>query len=736
MRRIGAPAETSWHRQFSCQRADGDPRNTGGSGPSRFFVIRPTSPPTSGRRKMFKNLSIRLRILALAGLLILLSIVIAGAGWYAISQVSAALAESIRVARQAQFVTVGIREFAGADRRVVSYLQTATDDDEQRYTTRKTDSDAAFGQALELVRDPHRRQAMLDGRQSLKDHFATADAIIRDRKALRQRVTSIQEALAALPGSAKRERDSTQSPVQRLASIDSLRRAAQVGPKASPIRTLSATAAGRSPRESDVGLVAATSGTGLGLADAGPVPDTAKPDVGGAAGRHIVLIQHIGEAAQLVALDPSDATLANYAAAIQAFGDTPPPNDAAARLLLVAGDATAAARSILQNYDKLQETEPAFMDKLKALRLELTAFAGEIANGAIATAASGTSEVIYASAFAVVAGSLLAWFIVRGIIVPLNAMTGAMTGLAAGDGTVDIPEMRSKSELGAMARAVDVFKQNADKIAAMLTAETTTREIGEVISGAAAGDLTIRVPLDNKVGFLKDIGEQVNRLLNATSTALSQVATALRESTDALKSVSDNTKAASDKASTASQLVQKGLTSVERLADIVEAIAQNSRKVNQITQVIAQIANRTHILSLNAAIEAARAGEHGKGFVVVAQEVGKLAESAGQNAKQITDIVEQATIDSNEGKSATDVVRGAMQGIAAQTDQTTQMIHSSAAAVEEQQATITQIDSSVSQLRSIATSNSTAAEEITATMVQLSQLADETRGRLAQFKTA
>ena len=91
--------------------------------------------------------------------------------------------------------------------------------------------------------------------------------------------------------------------------------------------------------------------------------------MGGAAGRHIGLIQHIGEAAQLVALDPSDATLANYAAAVQALGDTPPPNDAAGRLLLVAGDATAAARSILQNYDKLQETEPAFMDKLKALRL-------------------------------------------------------------------------------------------------------------------------------------------------------------------------------------------------------------------------------------------------------------------------------------------------------------------------------------------------------------------------------
>jgi methyl-accepting chemotaxis protein len=714
---------------------------------------------------MFKNLSIRLRILTLAGLLLFMSIVTAVAGWYAISQVSIAMADSIRVAKQLQFITVGIREFAGADRLVVGYVQTATDDDEQIYATRKAAADTAFSQALELVRDPGRRQAMLDARQSQRDYLAAADVIMRDRKALRERAAGIRDALAALPASAKKERDSAQPAVQRLAALDSLRRPAVAGPRTTGLaRPQSPGAAARGQRVNDGGIVAAIPAA---------LPDPAKPDpeASGDASRNTGLLQHIGEAAQLVALNPSEATLANYAAAVQSFGDTPPPSDSAAHLLLVASDATAAARMILQNYGKLQQTEPGFLDKLKDLRVQLTSFADEIARGAVVTATSGTNVVIGVSAAALVIGSIFAWLIVRGIVVPLNAMTGAMTGLAAGDGSVEIPEMRSRSELGAMARAVDVFKQNADKIAAMLTAEATTREIGEVISGAAAGDLTIRVPLENKVGFLKDIGGQVNRLLDTTnvafkefgekarhtaisvgeasaavgqvsdgarsqSGALTQVATALRESTDALKSVSDNTKAASDKASTASQLVQKGLLSVERLAGIVDAIAQNSRKVNQITQVIAQIANRTHILSLNAAIEAARAGEHGKGFVVVAQEVGKLAESAGQNAKQITDIVEQAAIDANEGKSATDMVRSAMQGIAAESDQTTQMIHSSAAAVEQQQATITQIDSNVSQLRSIATSNSAAAEEITATMVQLSQLADETRGRLAQFKTA
>jgi methyl-accepting chemotaxis protein len=655
---------------------------------------------------MLKNLSIRSRIQLLAGVLLLLSLGIAGVGYYALSTAESQYTRALLYGRQAQLFLLGDREFAGAGRRLVGYIQTSSDDDEKRYFSRKTNTDKAFSDAIDLFIDPVVKQQAVEARKAVREFIDQSDAVMAERKALAQRAIALRD-----PGSSRRDQQD-----------------------------------GGAPRGGD----------------------------------------QINEALRLVALAPSEVTLAHYAAVTAsswASGSAPAINQQAANALpsatatdvphgtQTALNLTGAAQSMLQKFQKVIGTENEVLSKSEELRNQLIERRDEAVRVAVAGTSTANLLLLWISVGAVLIGGFLSWFITNEIIVPLNAMTGAMVRLADGDGAVTIPDMESKTELGAMARAVDVFKQNADRIKAMLKAEATTREIGEVISKAAQGDLTVRVPTADKVGFLKDISEQVNRLLDPTheavkefgdqarrtaisieeasaavgqvsdgaksqNTSLAQVALALNESTQALKSVSENTKAASDKSSNAALLVQKGLTSVERLAGIVDAIAQSSRKVNQITEVIAQIANRTHILSLNAAIEAARAGEHGKGFVVVAQEVGKLAESAGQNARQIADIVEQATTEANEGKAATEVVRSAMHGIASETQQTTQMIHSSAAAVEQQQASITQLDGSMSQLRAIATSNAAAAEEITATMVQLSQLAETSRARVARFRTA
>jgi methyl-accepting chemotaxis protein len=356
------------------------------------------------------------------------------------------------------------------------------------------------------------------------------------------------------------------------------------------------------------------------------------------------------------------------------------------------------------------------------------------------------------------------------IVAPITILTEKTVRLSKGDDNFPLPEVTRQDEYGALARALEIFKSNADKIRAMSVAETVTKEIGEVIKSAANKDFTAEVNLQNKEGFLKDIGAAVNNLVRicrgsfkdfsqkATQTALSvdeagvavaqisdgvkvqtgqltQVSTALSESLKAIQLVTSNASSAREKAEAAARAVDQGQLAVAQLEPIVEAISQNSRKINQITQVIAQIANRTHILSLNAAIEAARAGEHGKGFVVVAQEVGKLAESSAQNAKQITDIVEQASNDAQQGKVATSTVSQSMKSIAQGTLDTTERVRTIAVAMDEQQATISQIEGNVGHLKTIALSNSSAAEEITTTMVQLSKLSNETKQRLSAFKT-
>lgn len=640
-----------------------------------------------------KNITLKTRIFGLAAVLLLLLAALSVFAFVSVRDLADKTARIDRFYRAVGQVFLADRDFTGFRLRTNAVMSFSREPDFQRSQAQSQFIDEALGKAAALVTGDEETRQIAELQAGLRDYKESFTRLMLQRRALAEDAKTLAAALSKLQPAAT--------------------------PDAAPAMTAIAASVLASETLSPQTVAAAQ--TALKAASSAPASDR----------------------------DVSEA-----------LADAQALTDGMARLIADAG--LGAADSVSP---KEREVLTKIADLRALLLQQIDAISVSVAADTVRT------QVILAIvvALGILTGLTVAVLIARSIITPIRQMTHAMTRLAEGDGKVEIPGLGNATEIGEMAAAVDVFKQNADKIATMLQAEDTTREIGAVISRAAGGDLTVRVNLDGKTGFLHDIGEQVNQLLQvshssfrdfgdkARSTAISvgeasmavgqvsegaraqngsltQVAGAVKEALLAIGEVSDNTRLASEKADNAIQLVERGLASVENMSSIVERIAQNSRKVNQITQVIAQIANRTHILSLNAAIEAARAGEHGKGFVVVAQEVGKLAESAGQNANQIAEIVEQAADDTLAGKAAADIVRAAIQGISGETRQTTQMIHASVAAIEQQRSSITQIDGNVSDLKLIANSNAAAAEEITATMVQLSRLADETRQRIDAFK--
>jgi methyl-accepting chemotaxis protein len=308
-------------------------------------------------------------------------------------------------------------------------------------------------------------------------------------------------------------------------------------------------------------------------------------------------------------------------------------------------------------------------------------------------------------------------FVRRFITVPVTSITQAMRRLAGGDTSGAVPATESRDEIGEMARAVQYFQTQA--VAANLLTDRVGEDVGRIALAATQAS---------------DAVSQVSDGAHLQLDALKKTSTAVGQSTQAISEVAKNTQLASGQARDAASLVTGGMDQMNGMVELVNAIAENSSKIRHIAESISRIASQTNMLSLNAAIEAARAGEHGSGFAVVAEEVRKLAENSASLAQEIAEIVNRAGGQAGRGVAVAGEVREKMQQIFQIVHQSDRLSGSIATAMEEQQAAVLDINSSLTELTRIGQSNATAAEEITATMLDLSRLADHTRAEVDKFK--
>jgi methyl-accepting chemotaxis protein len=314
---------------------------------------------------------------------------------------------------------------------------------------------------------------------------------------------------------------------------------------------------------------------------------------------------------------------------------------------------------------------------------------------------------------AVAVGMVMAWTIIRSIIVPLNQAVLLAQAVAAGDLRSHI-DVVSTDETGRLLGALKAMNENLSSIVGQVrdSAESVASGSTQISNGNA--DLSQRTE------------EQ--------AANLEETAASMEELTATVKQNAETARAATRLAGTASEAASIGGQAVQQVMQTMEQITAASRKMADIIGVIDGIAFQTNILALNAAVEAARAGEQGRGFAVVAGEVRTLAQRSAQAAKEIKNLIGDSVakvaagqeLAGNAGKTMTDIVE--------QFQRVTQLINEISTANGEQSQGIDQVGDAVMQLDQVTQQNAALVEESAAAAESLKHQAQRMMQIVSTFR--
>ncbi len=396
-----------------------------------------------------------------------------------------------------------------------------------------------------------------------------------------------------------------------------------------------------------------------------------------------------------------------------------------------------------------------FGGEIKALLIEIEKFTEHSAEAAETHEQFAIMLLIGISIGAVVFAFAASWFLVRRTLTrPLGAVVTALEALIAGDTEVEV-RVYAEDEIGAVAKAVETFRQKIienQEMADQAAAEQREREargkrLEELNRGFESSVGGVVRAVSDASGQIKAAAESMAATAEATSAQSSAVAAASEQATANVQTVAT---AAEEMSATiteiggqvaqSSDITKRAVAEAESTNGAVQGLAEAAQKIGQVVNLINDIAAQTNLLALNATIEAARAGDAGKGFAVVASEVKSLAT---QTAKATEEIGNQ--IAGMQGVTE-DVVK-AIEGIGKTITEVNEIATAIAGAVEEQGVATQEIarnvqeaakgtqevNANISGVTTAAGETGTAANQMLASAGELANQSDTLRQEVDKF---